>query len=150
VTVLSLLSLGRTDEAVVRCRDARARAPQNAHLALMVESLDASVEGNHDQGIRAVELLESFPGFTDPEGFFYWAQVCVSLRDRPRAMRLLERAVEGGFYCVRGYETSPAFDALRLDPAFVALVGRAREKQASAARAFADADGPRLLGLAVS
>jgi TolB-like protein len=150
VTVLALLSLGRSDEAVTLCRAARARTPKNAHLAAVLDSLGASADGRFEEGIRAVDKLEAFSRFRDPEGYYYWAQASVRLRDHARAIQLLERAVDGGFHCVQGFDTSPAFDALRLDPAFVALVGRAREKQAIAARAFAEADGPRLLGLPVS
>jgi hypothetical protein len=59
----------------------------------------------------------------------------------------LRKAVDNGFYCVRGFETSPGLDPFRLNPAFTAIVEDARRHHARAAEAFASAGGPRLLGL---
>ncbi len=52
-----------------------------------------------------------------------------------------------GIYCVRGFETSPLLTVLRPFPAFADILDRARVRQQAAAKAFVDADGPRLLGL---
>ncbi|HXW07542.1 MAG TPA: protein kinase [Vicinamibacterales bacterium] len=147
VSVSAFLSLGRPDEALALCRAARIRAPLNEHLRAVLDALVASVEGQHEAGRREVEQLEAYEGFTDPEGYFYWAQAAMRVDDHERARRLLERSVDGGFLCVQGLETSPAFDDLRLDPGFVAVAERARRKQARAAAVFAQAEGPRLLGL---
>jgi hypothetical protein len=62
-------------------------------------------------------------------------------------MDLLARAVDAGLHAVRGLETTPLLDSLRTLPRFNAILARARAGQAIAARAFADADGHRLLGL---
>ena len=147
VTVLALLSLGKGEEAVSLCQSARARMPWNEHLGLVLDALGAIVTREYDKGQLAVARLFEFGGFADPEGWYYWAQASAGLGDRERALDLLSRSVDTGMHCVRGVETTPMLDSLRMDPRFGAIVGRARAGQAVAARAFADADGHRLLGL---
>ena len=82
-----------------------------------------------------------------PEGLFYWGQVSAGLGEHSSALDLLSRAVDNGLYCVRGFEVSPLLSELRPLPAFDAILERARLRQSAATKAFADADGPRLLGL---
>jgi serine/threonine protein kinase/tetratricopeptide (TPR) repeat protein len=147
VTVLALLSIGKGEEAIALCQSARARMPWNDHLGLVLDALGAIVSRAHDDGRIAVSKLLEFAAFTDPEGWYYWAQASAGLGDHERAIDLLSRAVDTGLHCVRGLETPPILDPLRMDPRFAAIVGRARAGQAVAARAFADADGHRLLGL---
>ena len=145
VTILSLLSMGRRTEALTLCRTAAAGAQGNPHLAAVVDSMASIVEGKYERGRTAVDLLLSFPGFSDPEGWFYWAHASAAINDDEVALDLLTRAVDGGLYCVRGLETSPMFDVLRTNPRYAEIVARARAGHSAAARAFADADGPRLL-----
>jgi TolB-like protein len=147
VTVLSLLSLGKYEEGIAICQSARARMPWNDHLGLVLDALGAIVSGDHEVGRVAISKLLDFAAFADPEGWYYWAQAATGLGDRERAMDLLSRAVDTGLHCVRGLETPPMLDPLRTDPRFASLVARARAGQAIAVRAFADADGHRLLGL---
>jgi hypothetical protein len=103
--------------------------------------------GHREEGLAAIARLTSRRTFSDPEGLFYWAQECAGLGDSQRALDLLSRAVDTGFYCVRGFDVTPLFSTLRPLPAFDAILERARLRHAAAARAFADADGPRRLGL---
>ena len=60
---------------------------------------------------------------------------------------MLTRAVTTGFSRPRALESAPLFDALRGSPEFARAAGLAREDHEAAAIAFAQADGPRLLGL---
>jgi TolB-like protein len=147
VTVLSLLSLRRPDEAVGLCLGAKSRASSNEHLGMVLDALLAIVDGRQAEGRAAIESLLQFPGFCDPEGFYYWANASAALGDLERALNLLERAVSSGLHCVRALETTPHLDPLRLDPRFALILERARAGQAVASRAFAAADGHRLLGL---
>jgi hypothetical protein len=85
--------------------------------------------------------------FTDPEGLYYWAHASTELGDHDRALNLLEKAVSTGLHSVSALESTPTFEPLRSTPRFRQLVENARARQAEAERTFADADGPRLLGL---
>ena len=87
------------------------------------------------------------PTFSDPEGWYYWAQAATQLKDEPAALALLARAVDAGLSSVRGLETTPLLDGLRTFPQFNEIIARARTGQSLATRAFTDADGHRLLGL---
>jgi predicted Zn-dependent protease len=147
LTVLSLLSLGRTDEAASVCRSAMSQVTGNEHMVLVLEAAIGIVERCYDEGRAAVARLLEFPAFTDPEGWYYWAHAAAGLKDTATAMDLLARAVDAGLHAVRGLETTPLLDSLRTLPRFNAILARARAGQAIAARAFADADGHRLLGL---
>jgi eukaryotic-like serine/threonine-protein kinase len=147
VSVLSLLSMGRTDEAVAMCRSARAQVVGNEHLLLVMDAALGIVEQRYDEGRAALGKLLVFPGFTDPEGWYYWAHAAAALQDEAGALNLLARAVDAGLHSVRGLETPPLLDSLRTTPGFHEVLARARAGHAIAARAFTDADGHRLLGL---
>jgi serine/threonine-protein kinase len=147
LTMLSLIAMDRSHEALAVCRSAMARAPENAHLRVVLDGLAAGLEGREEEGRQAIGGLLAYPAFSDPEGLYYWAHALASLRDTEGALNLLERAVHSGFHCARAFETTPQLDPLRMLPRFGGIVARARAAQAIAARAFADADGYRLLGL---
>ena len=147
VTILSLLAIGRNDDALSLSRSVRASQPLNEHLASIVDSIVAGREARFDEGRAAVHRLMTLPAFSDPEGFYYWAQAAALVRDTPMALQLLGRAVGTGMHCVRALETNPHFDALRTDQRFNDIVQRARTAQTIGERGFADADGYRLLGI---
>ena len=149
VTALALHALGRSDEAVDLCRLAHERSPANEQLKLLVHAIRSFLEGHTEQGRATIARLESFTAFYDPEGLYYWAHAAAGLGEHDDALGLLSRAVDTGFYCVRGFEVSPLLSGLRRFPAFDDILDRARVRQRVAATAFGDADGPRLLGLPI-
>jgi len=146
VTAIALVAMGRLTEAQALCRSAHERSPDNAPLLLVVDAVTALISRDRRAAGAAVDRLLAFPVFSDPEGLYYWAHVCAGTGDFDRAIELLGRGVDIGLHCADGLEVS-SFDALKPDPRFEALVDRARVHQAAAVRAFAAADGPRLLGL---
>jgi eukaryotic-like serine/threonine-protein kinase len=147
LTVLSLISTGRHDEAAAVCHSAKTRIAGNDHLKLVLDAGLAILERQYEEGRTALAKLVSFPSFSDPEGWYYWAQVATQLNDHAGALDLLGRAVDAGLHSVRGLETTPLLDGLRTSPRFNEILNRARAGHAMAARAFTDADGHRLLGL---
>jgi eukaryotic-like serine/threonine-protein kinase len=148
IGLLSLVSLGRTNEAMVVYQTSLARSDASPHLAVVLRAL-GSVLTNDAEGARgAIAELMQAPGFSDPEGWYYWAHSLAAANESDRALDLLDRAVDGGMHCVRALETPRMFDSLRLNPRFAGIVERARAAHAVAARKFVEADGPRILGLA--
>jgi len=147
LTALAQLALGRSDEAIALCRVAPERSPANEQLVLLMSAIRSLLEGNREEGRAAIARMQSSATFSDPEGLYYWAQASAGLRDHENALDMLSRAVDTGLYCVRGFEVSPLLSVLRPSAAFDDILERARVRQSAAARAFADADGPRLLGL---
>jgi serine/threonine protein kinase/tetratricopeptide (TPR) repeat protein len=147
VTTLALMSLGRADEALAICRSLKRSPFPVVHFTLILDTIVAGIEKRHDEGREAVAQLAGNPRFSDPEGFYYWAQGAALLGEFDMALDLLSRAVEGGLHCVRGLETAALFDSLRAIPRFGEVLERARAGHVTAARAFTEADGHRLLGL---
>jgi non-specific serine/threonine protein kinase len=147
VSAVALVVLGRREEATALCRAARERTPANAHLLQVLAAVSAMSAGDKVAGIAAIDGLLSLPMFTDPEGLYYWAHASTELGDHDRALNLLEKAVSTGLHSVSALESTPTFEPLRSTPRFRQLVENARARQAEAERTFADADGPRLLGL---
>ena len=113
----------------------------------MMEVFDAIIRGRLAEGRTALEELTSYTGFSDPEGWYYWAQAAALLGDTTSAMDMLRKAVNTGFFCPRALESTPLLDHLRGQAEFSSLLVQAREGHEAAAIAFTKADGHRLLGL---
>jgi serine/threonine protein kinase/tetratricopeptide (TPR) repeat protein len=146
LTAAALAFLGRRDEAIEVCRKSRETTPAQSHLSHVVDAFSAFVEGQAAIGSQAVAKLTELAGFSDPEGLCYWAYALTSLGDHDGALKLLARAVANGLSSVPALEL-PSLDPLRGDPRFTDLLAVVRPRQDAAIRAFADAGGPRLLGL---
>jgi serine/threonine protein kinase/tetratricopeptide (TPR) repeat protein len=147
VSVVSLVVLGRKEEADAICRAAHERPPANAHLVQVVEAVSAMTTGDRIAGTAAVERLAGLPMFTDPEGLYYWAHAMTAIGDYDRALELLEKSVSLGLHSTSALEVTPTLEPLRSSPRFKVLLETAREHQAVAEKTFVEADGPRLLGL---
>ena len=147
IPLMTYLARGLRDEAMALTNTTRQLSAAHPHLTLMFGLLDAILGGRVDEGRAHLAQLSEYPAFTDPEGWYYWAQAAVLVEDHPTAMNFLRRAVTTGLSCPRGLETAPLLDPLRATPEFVQLVAHARRTHETAAAAFVKADGPRLLGL---
>ena len=147
VSLIAYLAAGQFAEATALFDSARAHLGANPHVDLMIQLFGAILAGRQADGRQALEELTSFPGFSDPEGWYYWGQAAALVGDVPYAMELVRRAVTTGFACPRALESTPLLDSLRGQAEFAALVGQAREGHEAAVEAFTKADGHRLLGL---
>ncbi len=126
VTVMSLMAMGRTDEAATLCHSAKSRMTGNDHLRLILDAVLGMLEGNIEDGRAALHRLIALPTFSDPEGWYYWAQAATQLKDESGALELLARAVEAGLSSVRGLETTPLLDPLL----YVSAIQRGRGARA--------------------
>jgi TolB-like protein len=147
VSFVSYVALGQRDEASAIMEASKAQAGAHPHVELMMQLFEALLYGRLETGRKALLVMTEFPGFNDPEGWYYWAQGAAQLGDRDFALELLTRAVTTGFACPRALESTPLLDSLRGASDFARLVAIAREGHEAAAIAFAQADGHRLLGL---
>jgi TolB-like protein/tetratricopeptide (TPR) repeat protein len=147
VTLIAYLALGQSAEVAELCQSSLAQAGGNPYSDLMMQLFDAIVTNRPADGRRVLEELTSSPGFSDPEGWYYWAQAAALVGDLPFAMSLVRRSVTTGFSCPRALESTPLLDPLRGQAEFANLVGLAREGHEAAVEAFTKADGHRLLGL---
>jgi eukaryotic-like serine/threonine-protein kinase len=147
ISITSSIALGQYDEAIALCEAAKGHVGAHPHVEVMIRMFEGIATGRTVAGRAALEELTNFHGFSDPEGWYYWAQGAAALDDPAAALEMLTRAVTTGFACPRALESTPLFDSLRGSSEFARLIGVAREGHETALISFAQADGHRLLGL---
>jgi len=142
-----LSALGRDDDALASARREEARFATVPLMRSFSSALRAALEGKTDEGIAALEQLER-SGFTDGEGLFYLAGTYVKLEETQRACELLARSIDGGFLCLRAFETDVYLAPLRaMDGAWQPLLERIESKRRRVINEFARAGGRALLGV---
>jgi TolB-like protein/tetratricopeptide (TPR) repeat protein len=147
ISITSAIALRQYDEAISICAAAQGHAGAHPHVEVMIRMFEGIACGRIEAGREALAELTSYHGFSDPEGWYYWAQGAAALDDPDAALEMLTRAVTTGFACPRALESTPLFDTLRGSSEFARLVAVAREGHETALISFAQADGHRLLGL---
>jgi hypothetical protein len=147
ISLIAHLTLGQHAEAAALVRASKADAASIPQMAQLVRLVEAFLANRFDDGRRAMDEINRIPGFSDPEGWYYWGLTASLIKSEDDACDLLDRAVAAGFHCPRALEASPLLDTLRGTPRFARLLAAAREGHEAAVIAFTKADGPRLLGL---
>jgi TolB-like protein/tetratricopeptide (TPR) repeat protein len=142
VFVMSLAELGRSDEARDWIRKLEANGNRTPPFVAAARLL---IEGCGREGI---DLLSSFAeSISDPEARYYVARHLAHVGEPALAMSVLQRAVDGGYFCYPAIAVDPWLDSLRALPAFHAVVERAQTAHHHAATAFVAAGGPATLGV---
>jgi serine/threonine-protein kinase len=113
-----------------------------------VRSARALFEGRRDECIEAMETVIAAE-FRDPEGRYYFARQFAHLGEPDRAIAELEHAVDGGFFCFSGMARDGWLDPIRQDPRVTRILHRAQARERRARTAFLEAEGDRVLGLAL-
>ena len=146
ISVTANVALGQFEEASALCRTWKTRGT-HPHVHLMMVMFESILAGDLEPGRAALASLTEYYTFSDPEGWYYWAQAAAKLNEPDTAMSLLARAVTTGFSCPRAIESTPLLDELRGSAEFARLLDIAREGHEAAVIAFTQADGHRLLGM---
>lgn len=142
---LALASLGRVDEAISMLCEREQIKPWRLGK-LFLTSLRALLQGNLEESLEASgELLKTT--FRDPEGMYYLARQFSYLGQDGKALSMLSRAIDNGFYCYPAMIRDPWLDALRGRMEFTDLLRKAQELHREAQRAFLAAGGESLLGM---
>jgi len=147
LTMLSLFLSERRDEALSIARAIEPSTLRNRLLSYFVIAMRAMLEDRLEEGRKAVLDMEG-PGFSDPEGWFYWAHLLAGLDDTEGAIGMLARMRDRGWSCASAIERSPGLVKLHRHPSYAPILAAIRVAETTAARAFAGVGGPRLLGLA--
>lgn len=113
---------------------------------LFMVSLRALLEGNREESLQACEELRKAT-FRDPEGIYYLARELSFLGEQDRALEILSRAINNGFFCYPTMVRDPWLDSLRARSEFAALLQQAQQLHREAATAFVTGGGDALLGL---
>ena len=145
IRVIGLGLAGRREEARQRLDIMRQRSRIPAFeewVKYLTAWLDRRLE---DMASRSV----AFSGLKiqdDPEAIFQEGWLLCDLGEYAQGLPFLQRGVAKGYYPVSVLASRPQFDALRGDPAFIALHAEAAAGYERALTAFREAGGDRLLG----
>jgi TolB-like protein len=145
IVALSLAALGRQNEAlpVLRSMEQTTRT----RIRDFIIAARTLLEGSQAESVAAVGRVVA-SDFRDPEGLFYLSRHLAHLNETGPALGLLERVVDGGFFCYPAMAQDPWLDSLRKKPAFTKLLHQAETQHQEAAAAFAKLSGEKLLGAA--
>jgi serine/threonine protein kinase/tetratricopeptide (TPR) repeat protein len=143
ITIMALNARGRQDD--VRTRLAQLRPVEgSSQLERLPHVIGSAYLGAPD----VVSAVHDFwhEGFTDPEGWVYWATGMAALGHFDQAVALIARAVEGSYACDGILRSLPLFAPLHSQPGFAALIERAESLRKEAEAAFRAAGGLQVLG----
>lgn len=93
--------------------------------------------------LRSTELQSTEREVTDAEGLFRIAQAYAVIGNSSSALRLLERSIDGGFFCVPYFERDPLLESIRTEPEYRRLLERARLRHEAFKQRFFPVQAPR-------
>jgi tetratricopeptide (TPR) repeat protein len=142
---LALMCLGREQEAVALARRLECTITPLPLARCFFSSARALAERAHTEAIalseRAIAMITR-----GPEELFQQARHLAYLSEHERALELLARAVDEGFFCYPALIRDPWLHHLRSSPEFEAILQRALERHATAVRVYVEAGGEPILG----
>jgi tetratricopeptide (TPR) repeat protein len=123
---VTFLRNGQIDEAIVHANRAIEKNPKG-QWGLFSSIIKAYIEGNIEKGIK-MNLKWELAKPYDSETLYYIASNYGLLGETAGCVRVLRKAVEGGFFCYPFFLTDPFLDPMRDDPEFQEVLALAREK----------------------
>ncbi|HJR65638.1 MAG TPA: protein kinase [Gemmatimonadaceae bacterium] len=145
IRVIGLGLAGRREEA----RRGLAAMRSTSRLPLFqawTDYLMAWLEERGSEMIMNISVFNSVKILEDPEAIFQEGWLLCDAGEHERGLSYLQRAVAKGYYVAPTLSAAPAFDALRSNLAFQAVVAEARAGRELALSAFHEHGGERLLG----
>jgi DNA-binding winged helix-turn-helix (wHTH) protein/TolB-like protein len=103
------------------------------------KALSYSLGGQEAKGLallRETERKVEEQGVSDAEGIYKVAQAYAALNDKPSALRMLRRSIEGGFFCYPYFVNDALLENLRTEPEYAALLEQARRRHEEFKRNF--------------
>jgi eukaryotic-like serine/threonine-protein kinase len=146
IRCVTLGLVGRVDEALRRMRELKSPGSIPAFQPWR-DFLLAWLERRPDEMRRIRATLHPLLIMDDPEATFQEAWFTCDAGDLEHGLDRLRDAVQREYFVVPTLARARAFDPLRANPAFQALLAEAEAGRARALAAFREAGGDRLLGL---
>ncbi|HEX4949153.1 MAG TPA: tetratricopeptide repeat protein, partial [Blastocatellia bacterium] len=103
------------------------------------QALRLHIAGQTAQGLALLHTIEQQAEkqkVTDAEALYKVAQAYAELGDKAAALRLLQRSIEGGFFCYPYFATDPLLHKLRGEAEFARLLELARQRHEAFRRRF--------------
>jgi tetratricopeptide (TPR) repeat protein len=142
---IALLALGRKEEARSLGREMERIGTPLPLVRCAFTWARALADGTRDEAIGVLE--QAIPLMTHgPEELYYGARSFAWLSEPDRALAVLSRAVDEGFFCYPALARDPWLDGLRDSSEFARILQRAQECHSAAVRAYVQAGGDRILG----
>jgi non-specific serine/threonine protein kinase len=110
------------------------------------EYLLAWVEGRNPGTPSDLSVYRNLKVWSDPEAIFQEGWLLCDVGDYERGLDRLQRAVAKGYCAAPTLSNAAAFDALRSDPRFGAILSQAEAGRQQALSAFREHGGERLIG----
>ena len=145
IRVIALGLAGRRDEARLMLADL-GRASLIPLFQAWVRYLAAWLDRRPADMVFDRSALGSLKIQDDPEAIFQEGWLLCDVGEHEKGLGFLQRAVAKGYFVPATLTGSRAFDALRIDPRFQALVAEAEAGHQDALAAFRAAGGVQLLG----
>jgi eukaryotic-like serine/threonine-protein kinase len=146
IRVIGLGLAGRHDEARRRLLEMRhtSRIPL---FETWIEYLMAWLDRRPDVMAARMPMLSPLKIREDPEAVFQLGWLMCDVGEHAAGLDHLRQAVAKGYFVAPTLAARPQFDALRSDPAFVALLEEAESGRRRALAAFREAGGKALLNV---
>lgn len=93
------------------------------------KALSDKIQGNAEDGIAALRTVEQqlvTSGVTDGEATYKIAQGYAQFGDAAAALRVLEKSIDGGFFCYSYFLRDPLLDPIRPSAEFNRILDKAR------------------------
>ena len=145
IRVIGLGLAGRRDEA----RRSLAEHRQAAEIPVFKtygDNLMDWLDRRPTDMVARAAALGALKIMDDPEALFQIGWLLCDVGELERGLDHLRRAVAKGYTVAPTLATAPAFDGLRGDPAFRAVLAEAEAGREQALRDFREHGGERLLG----
>ncbi len=113
------------------------------------KALERGVAHRNGEGFKLLQGTEQKideSGVKDAESIYKVAQAYAVLGDRSAALRLLQRSIEGGFFCYFYLAHDPLLKTLNGQPEFDNLLTEARQRQEQFRERFGERAGQSRLG----
>jgi tetratricopeptide (TPR) repeat protein len=146
IRVIGLGLAGRRDEARRALAVMREAPTGIAAFQTWTNYLMAWLDRRAPDMTVGISALSALKIQDDPEAIFQEGWLLCDVGEHQRAISQLRRAVAKGYFPADTLANSPAFDALRHDSAFQAILAEAEAGRGEALKSFLDAGGKRLLG----
>jgi tetratricopeptide (TPR) repeat protein len=145
IRVIGLGLAGRRDEARSVLDEMR-RASQISAFKSWTDHLLAWLDRRAEDMTVGISKLSSLKIRDDPEAIFQEGWLLCDVGKHEQGLGYLKRAVGRGYFAAETLAQGPAFDGIRGQPDFQALLSEAEAGRELALAAFREAGGERLLG----